>query len=59
MTTVALYHQDLGLPEKKMFEDPFYLGNPLEEQYVQAAQREKEEQEADYRDNHLKKKPLP
>ena len=53
-TTVALHRQDLGLPEKFWFTDPFYLGGPLEQQYVQAAKREKEEQEADSRDSNLK-----
>ena len=53
-TTIALCRQDLGLPELFWFLDPFQLGSPMDQQYVLAAKREKEEQDTNYADNNLK-----
>ena len=53
-TTVALRRQDLNLPKIFWFLDSFQLGSSKEHEYVLAAKREKEEQDADHANNNYK-----
>ena len=51
---MAIRRRELGLPEFFWFIDPFSLGEPTEQSFMLAAQREHEDEAADSSANHVK-----